>query len=777
MDFWKASAILKRHWTLIAWCVFAAGALSFVFARLTGSGWMATVRFVATPNAVAGDSGSPDTPEGGDPSLATPGKNQATVYDAMVKSRDVLQPALNKAGYKDVEDPAVIVRNIAFKPTSARTYELQVTDSSADRAGLLANTLAKELLRKNSSVYTDKAEELIRLRENQLRMADGELARLRQRYDAIKAQRGVLSDQNGDLDAAMASLKMAQQQQVDAQSKYADAQAQLAQARRELLTIAPTLSVRRPVEVSPLLKQLGDDLAKADSDLTRLRAIYTDEKIEVRKAVAVRDDLRRKYEAEKANQASPFETQPNPNYVAARQRVAQLEQEASGFGAQVRALQASINRATTSARNAGGASGPLGVLAATITQQTEARTTTQNLLNSARTALDAAMRQNPLQALDYVNPVNPPQNTKPGRTKKLVFLAMLAALVFSSGAVIASDAMDRRVKSVTQAEGLLPGPIIAALPHHSAALPSGQAARVTELQPTSLSAEAFRFLGLQALHAYEHMNVRSLMVLSARPGQGATGIVTNLGITLAQAGYRVVVVDANIRAPQIHKIFNVGNEFGFMNLLEQDAGLGRALHPSAANNLNVFRTERKRAEAALLMALQQTSVANLNVIPCGAPPDNPWELFRSPYLSIISKCLSEIADFVIYDTPSALAFTDALNLTPVVDGAFLCVRAGETPTGMEERLIQTLEAAHVIPLGVVLNDVPETELRTAERYQYYETPTAPALSPRNPTADTSRVEAVARRNRPAGPLLDPDDAGATGRNAYIIRDNSSNGAS
>src|SRR6185437_16230124 len=90
----------------------------------------------------------------------------------------------------------------------------------------------------------------------------------------------------------------------------------------------------------------------------------------------------------------------------------------------------------------------------------------------------------------------------------------------------------------------------------------------------------------------------------------------------------------------------------------------------------------------------------------GMKPENPWEVFRSDSIRSVSDYLHELADFVLYDTPSTLVFTDALNLAPVVDAAFLCVRAQEPLTGTEEGLVKLLEQSNVKVLGCVINDVP-----------------------------------------------------------------------
>jgi capsular exopolysaccharide synthesis family protein len=228
---------------------------------------------------------------------------------------------------------------------------------------------------------------------------------------------------------------------------------------------------------------------------------------------------------------------------------------------------------------------------------------------------------------------------------------------------------------------------------------------VTELQPLSLHSEAYRFLGLRLLNARER-NVRSVMALSAKVGQGNTSTITNLGITLAQAGQRVVIVDANIRTPRVHHVFDLPNDYGLTDLLQGPD------------------------KESLMRAIQPTSVPNLYVVTSGMASGNPWELFRSRHLQEISHRLKEFADYILYDTPSALAFTDAQNLMPVVDAALLCMRALEPPSGAEQRILDSLQEARVEILGCVLSGVPATLLDGFHYYQHYyptRLPTPPAL--------------------------------------------------
>ena len=126
----------------------------------------------------------------------------------------------------------------------------------------------------------------------------------------------------------------------------------------------------------------------------------------------------------------------------------------------------------------------------------------------------------------------------------------------------------------------------------------------------------------------------------------------------------------------------------------------------------------------LQAVLQPTTVANLSVITSGNQPANPWELFRSPKLVELSRQLLERADYVLYDTPSALMFTDALNLAPIVDAAYLCIRAFEPLSGGENRVLELMEVAKISLLGSILTDVPASVIEGYHNYQHYYAPTA-----------------------------------------------------
>jgi Mrp family chromosome partitioning ATPase len=112
-------------------------------------------------------------------------------------------------------------------------------------------------------------------------------------------------------------------------------------------------------------------------------------------------------------------------------------------------------------------------------------------------------------------------------------------------------------------------------------------------------------------------------------------------------------------------------------------------------------------------------VPNLSILSSGPAVENPWALFRSNHLADLSQMLRQSADYVLYDTPSTLVFTDAINLCPVVDAAFLCVRAMEPASGSEQRVIDILNREQVAVLGNVISDIPAPVLDSYNSYLRY----------------------------------------------------------
>ncbi len=699
MHFWRLVEILdKRKWLIVLSMILTA-ALTYGATRLIGSKWVATatLRSVPPPSSDLVAPSREEVPE----MEGRRSRAQAVNYDAMLKSQPVLLSALQLIG--DTQFPRDfqqgLAQNVKLEAVGSSTFELSVIDPRPERAMRYANALASALESYTGKAYQEQQETLLKLLRGNLAEADANLAATTRRYDDYRRRRNLLASQEDSLGIALGRFQSARGREDELREKLSEAQARLQESERELARLPKTIEYKPEPVAGAAIMELERQLAQADANLTALRTRYTDEVLEVQRAQAARDALEARLAQERAKQKPPAPIQqPNPAVAALQQTIASLRGEVRGYQAHLAALASQSSTLEADLRAASDVQGPLGALARQIARESEIRDNLAARLQAARMAYDGVRGYTPLKLLNPVGEYNPPINTKPGRAMKLMILAVLCALLGSAGLVVALESVDRRVKTVQDAELSLPAPVCAAIPQPLGTVTTTMLPRVTELQPLSMNSEAYRFLGLHLLNARAR-SLRSLMLISAKAEQGSTSTVTNLAITLAQAGHRVIVVDANVRSPEVHTVFGLPNEVGFTTLLE---------NPD---------------ETILQSALLPTSVERLQVIPSGPTPDNPWQLFRSENLQRVSHRLLELADYVLYDTPSALAFTDALNLTPVVDAAILCVRALEPPSGAERRLVESLKMTNVEILGVVLNDVPASLLESYQNYQRYYRPT------------------------------------------------------
>ncbi len=197
--------------------------------------------------------------------------------------------------------------------------------------------------------------------------------------------------------------------------------------------------------------------------------------------------------------------------------------------------------------------------------------------------------------------------------------------------------------------------------------------------PTSIMAEQLRQVRTRLQHAASLDTTRSILVTSAAPGDGKSTIAVNLAAGLALNGRRILLVDANFRRPELHRIFGLGNEVGLSDVL---------------NDVNAFAG-----------AVRETSVPNLSVLPSGARPTNPTELLESALLmDTIERALEEY-DHVIFDSGPMLIVSESVALAPRVDGVVTVVRARSSSRGVLLRMRDTLRQVRAEHLGVVLNGV------------------------------------------------------------------------
>ncbi|MEP7338151.1 MAG: polysaccharide biosynthesis tyrosine autokinase [Acidobacteriota bacterium] len=208
--------------------------------------------------------------------------------------------------------------------------------------------------------------------------------------------------------------------------------------------------------------------------------------------------------------------------------------------------------------------------------------------------------------------------------------------------------------------------------------------------PLSSFSESYRALRTSLLLSSAEHAPRTMLITSSHPAEGKTTIVANTAISLAQTGARVLVLDADMRRPRCHKILSTKNDLGLSTYLSRDIAVDKVI--------------------------QAHDIPNLFVMAAGPVPPNPSELLSSAKMHVLVAELQDRFDHIIIDSPPVIHVTDALIISPHVDGVVIVVKSGQTPREAVQRAKQALTDVNAKIFGVVLNCI---DLNTESYYYNY----------------------------------------------------------
>ena len=234
---------------------------------------------------------------------------------------------------------------------------------------------------------------------------------------------------------------------------------------------------------------------------------------------------------------------------------------------------------------------------------------------------------------------------------------------------------------------------------------------IAELDPKSPISEVFRTLRTNIQFMNTKGKLKTILVTSTFPGEGKSWVASNLAVTFAQAGKKVVLIDADMRKGRQYNIFGISPIPGLSNYL---------------SGVDIDNDERDVTDIADYV--QDTEVDNLFVMPAGNIPPNPSELLISPQMVDLLEQLKDLCDIVIVDgTPNELV-TDSLILTRLVDSTIIVTAAKQTKKDNLRRAIQNIQNVGGKIAGVVVNKVPIAAKKYEQSYYYGSTEMSKARS-------------------------------------------------
>ena len=276
-----------------------------------------------------------------------------------------------------------------------------------------------------------------------------------------------------------------------------------------------------------------------------------------------------------------------------------------------------------------------------------------------------------------IDPAEVPRGPISPNVRADMTFAFVAGLVLAIGLAFGFEYLDNRIKTPQELKANLNVPFLGMVPSLPADKRASNPLLDNDVPPNF--AEAFKSIRTNVLFSTAEEGMRSLVVTSAGPGEGKSLVASNLSLALAQAGQRVLLIDADMRRPRVHEIFGGQQEPGLSNVLSGNA---------------------KTSDA-----IRKSSTPGLWVLPSGHIPPNPAELLGSKRYTDFVASLGIHFDWVVLDTPPVMVVADSSIVANQASGVVFVVRADHTNRHAVRAAAEQLEAANAHLLGSVLNGV------------------------------------------------------------------------
>ena len=294
---------------------------------------------------------------------------------------------------------------------------------------------------------------------------------------------------------------------------------------------------------------------------------------------------------------------------------------------------------------------------------------------------------------------------------RTVMIGFLVSLIVGIGLAFFLEYLDNTVKSVEDIERVAQLPTLAVIPSISTVAPramadkkrsesakalavsndgaltgsfasagaQGKLTKLVTLDQLSSVVEAYRMLRTSVLLSAAGNPPKTILFTSGQPGEGKTTTAINTAISLSQLGSSVLLIDADLRRPTVHRVFKMGQSQGLSTYLSRQVEIDPLIH--------------------------KLWVPNLSVLPCGPIPPNPAELISSERMRLMLKELGEKYDHILIDSPPLINVTDPVILSTMVDGVIMVVQAGRSTRDIVRRARQELGSVGAKIFGVVLNNL------------------------------------------------------------------------
>jgi len=592
-----------------------------------------------------------------------------------LESRSLLETVIRDlnldkdARYAKQADPVLaLAGDIVIAPVRmSRLVYVRVQHSNPKTAQLIANTLATNFIKRNIEQKLSSTTDAVDWLQEQVREARDLVSRAEEDLFEYRKSHSGLSFADGE-DILRQSL-------IQTQANLDRARTEAAQNARAVAEIEFMVNNGEPIDTIPSIAQnqavqrLQQEIAVEEANLAALLKRYRDKYPTV---IAARN----KIEALHRSLAQECENQ-----------LLVLKNNATLLKKQQNELEGMLTRELEK---------QLELVSARIDYDNMRREAENNkaihnnvIMRLKETELMGRLTSNNMRVVDPA--VEPNRPVKP-RMMIMFLLGCVAATGLSLGLAFFVSYLDDSIKSQEDVENFLRVPFLGYIPNIKTNSVVERDLQV-HLHPQSNAAEGFRTIRAAVMLAHRADKFRVISVTSTIPSEGKSLVASNLAIVHAQTGSRTLLVDADLRRPSVHKAYQLHSPVGLSAFLSK---------------------ETDRFEDFV----HKTEVPNLDVVCCGAIPQNPSELVGSARMLEFLRRARDRYDRVVLDCPPVSAVSDPLVISAMSDGVIYVAKFNKIRREHARKSVQRIQNAGIYVIGGVINDI-DFEGKDSYYYQYY----------------------------------------------------------
>jgi len=560
-----------------------------------------------------------------------------------------------------------LAKRVNVEPEAdTQMLSVQVVWDDETAARDAVDVITNEFQRRYRELMTGATEKSREFIEKQLKDAKARLQVARQARKNYQVQNKVV-EVPVQTQALIQRISEIEFNAIQAQAAAQEKADQLRALDSELLKEPEMRLVVRVTAENPVYQQLLTRRVQAEADLGGMLATRGRNHPEVQALQKQIDKLNVEIKNQAPKIVSQENTERNRLLDSALSSRLQTNADQAGATARARALQSALDQKQVELHSLPEQDMRMAQLELDIKNAEQTYSLLLQKLDEAKIKSKETTEANAIQVMapPRATPVDPKTGLK-------LALALILSPLLGAGLAFLLNYLDNTVKTPAEAEDLLGLPVVTVVPLAR----SHSLARRPENQPILATYEMLTTI-LWSNVAKSSCPV--VLVASAEPDVGRTTTAANLAVTLARDGARVILVDADMRKPDLHTMFGVASKPGLSNILAGAVAIEDALVP--------------------------TKVEGLLFLPAGPTPDNPVRLLRSQQMTDFVAQIGTIADFVVFDSPAGITFADASLVASVVKNVVLVHSAGRVPRGAESEFRNKLDLAGANILGAVLNRV------------------------------------------------------------------------